>query len=420
MTWRDNLLDASFKGVKFKTWASSLTGGNNVVVHEFPYRNKAVVDNLGNKAKSFEITAYFDSNESNGFNYLAEANTFNALLHDNDNDGELIHPTKGLLYGKVGDVSQEIDTSQQGGLAIIKFTFHISGGIDYEVVAVDTQEVVEQAVSKSYAAIQSDFENNFKVDGFQDFVLNDALKLINKARETIRTANKYASIAAQIADGNINAILGIGELGQALGLNEAQAIASSFVALVSEANQIDDILRFDVFLSGKKTKARVQQDSNSLAIQSLVQTAAIVRFAQLESDFNGDLRYDAESTTTLGTPKLLTIAEANARISRVFNLLDDEIERLSNIGQFEDTQAALQRLKSVVVQRMRVLSESSLRTFFTSCCDATNITGLMPSAVIAYRFYGNLSDDIIVARNDIENPCLVPKNALLELVDYGQ
>lgn len=420
MTWRDNLLDASLNGVKFKMWSSSFTGGNNVVVHEFPYRNKAVVDNLGNKAKTFEIPAYFDSNESNGFNYLAEANTFNALLHDNDADMELIHPTEGLLYGKVGDVSQDIDTSQQGGLAIIKFTFHISGGIDYEVVAVDTQEVVEQAVSNSYAAIQSDFESNFKVDGFQDFVLNDALKLINKARETIRTANKYASIAAQIADGNLNSILGIGELGQALGLNEAQAIASSFVALVSEANQIDNILRFDVFLSGKKTKARVQQDSNSLAIQSLVQTSAIVRFAQLESNFNGDLRYDAQSTTTLGTPKLLTIAEANAKISRAFNLLDNEIERLSNTGQFDDTQAALQTLKSVVIQRMRALSESSLRTFFTNCCDGTNINGLMPSAVIAYRFYGNLSEDIIVARNNIENPCLVPKNALLELVDYGE
>jgi prophage DNA circulation protein len=419
MTWRDNLLEASFKGVKFKTWASSFEEGNNVVVHEFPYRNKSVIENLGNKAKSLSITAYFDSNESNGFNYLAEANTFKALLHDNDLDGELIHPTEGLLYGKVSDVSQEIDTSQQGGLAIIQFKFHISGGIDYEVVAVDTQEVVEQAVSNSYVAIQTDFENNFKVDGYQDFVLNDALKLINKARETIKTANKYASIAAQIADGNLNSILGVGELGQALGLTQAQAIASSFVALISEANQVDDVLSFSVSLTGKKTKARVQQDSNSLAIQSLAQTAAIVRFAQLESDFNGDLRYDAESTKTLGTPKLLTIAESNNRIARVFELIDNEIERLSNTRQFDETQAALQTLKSVVIQRMRALSESSVRTFYTNCCDGTNINGLMPSAVIAYRFYGNLSDDVIVARNNIENPCLVPKNALLELVDYA-
>lgn len=419
MTWRDNLLEASFKGVKFKTWASSFEEGNNVVVHEFPYRNKSVIDNLGNKAKSLSITAYFDSNESNEFNYLAEANTFKALLHDNDLDGELIHPTEGLLYGKVSDVSQEIDTSQQGGLAIIQFKFHISGGIDYEVVAVDTQEIVEQAVSNSYTAIQTDFENNFKVDGHQDFVLKDALKLINKARETIKTANKYASIAAQIADGNLNSILGVGELGQALGLTQAQAISSSFVALISEANQVDDVLSFGISLTGKKTKARVQQDSNSLAIQSLAQTAAIVRFAQLESDFNGDLRYDAESTKTLGTPKLLTIAESNNRITRVFELIDNEIERLSNTGQFDETQAALQTLKSVVIQRMRALSESSVRTFYTNCCDGTNINGMMPSAVIAYRFYGNLSDDVIVARNNIQNPCLVPKNALLELVDYA-
>jgi prophage DNA circulation protein len=418
MTWRDNLLEAKLDGFPIKIGAVDFQEGNNVVVHEFPYRNKVVVDNLGNKAKTLSITVYFDSNESNGFNYLAEANNFRAILHDNDEDKELVHPTDGIIYGKISDVSQTIDTSQQGGLSIIQFTFHVNGGIDYDVVSIDTGDLVNDAVGDAYDSIENDFVENFDTENYQDFVLNDAVKLISKARETIRTANKYASIAAQIADGNLNTLLGSGELGQALGITQAQSLASSFVSLVKEAQQVDDLLKFDVILNGKKTKARKQQDLNSLSIQSLVQTASIVRYAHLESDFNGDLRYDAGSTITMGTPKLLTIAEANYRIYKVFNLLDSEIERLSNSGQFDDTQAALQTLKSVVIQRMKALSENSLRTFYTNCCDGTHVNGIMPSAVIAYRFYENLSDDAIIARNNIENPCLVPKNALLELVDY--
>lgn len=47
MAWKDRLVDASFRGVAFKTEDESLTAGRRVETHEFVNRDKPYTEDLG-------------------------------------------------------------------------------------------------------------------------------------------------------------------------------------------------------------------------------------------------------------------------------------------------------------------------------------------------------------------------------------
>ena len=89
---------------------------------------------------------------------------------------------------------------------------------------------------------------------------------------------------------------------------------------------------------------------------------------------------------------------------------------LSDLGIYEDTRAELVALRTDTIAHMTEEGETLSRTFFTSCCDDTSWWGYMPSLVLAYRWYGVLSDDVINDRNRIPNPLFIEPNARVELL----
>ena len=57
--WAADLWPASFKGVPFWAERDKDTVGKRLVVHEFPGRDDPFIEDLGAKARTFEVTAYF-------------------------------------------------------------------------------------------------------------------------------------------------------------------------------------------------------------------------------------------------------------------------------------------------------------------------------------------------------------------------
>lgn len=91
MAWKDNLLDASFRGAGFEVLRTRDKGERALVEHEYPYRPGAEVEDMGRKARRINLTAVF-----NGPQYEAGLARLVAALEESG-PGELVHPVFGSV-----------------------------------------------------------------------------------------------------------------------------------------------------------------------------------------------------------------------------------------------------------------------------------------------------------------------------------
>jgi prophage DNA circulation protein len=91
MSWKDKLLDASFRGIPFQIDGIDETITRAVVVKEYPYRNGARTTDLGRTSRpiTFSVVVYGDDYENDLVKLL------DAL--DQPDPGELIHPIFGPM-----------------------------------------------------------------------------------------------------------------------------------------------------------------------------------------------------------------------------------------------------------------------------------------------------------------------------------
>ncbi|MGC0153272.1 DNA circularization protein [Chromobacterium vaccinii] len=91
MSWETQLQDASFKGVKFDVTRTRDDARRDLAEHEYPYMDGANVEDLGRKARRFDIDAVFW-----GKNYETKLQALVKVL-ETAGAGELIHPIFGSI-----------------------------------------------------------------------------------------------------------------------------------------------------------------------------------------------------------------------------------------------------------------------------------------------------------------------------------
>lgn len=120
MAWKDNLLDASFRGVVFDCQATQDGAKRDIAQHEYPYQDGADLEDLGRKARQFTLQAVFF-----GDDYDTRLQAFLAVL-DQPGAGELVHPVYGsiqqaqLLDYQVEHSADEVDSCR----VALQFTEH--------------------------------------------------------------------------------------------------------------------------------------------------------------------------------------------------------------------------------------------------------------------------------------------------------
>ncbi|MBA4709577.1 DNA circularization protein [Aquitalea aquatica] len=109
MSWKDNLLDASFRGVVFDCLQTEDEAERDTASHAYPYMDGEDVEDLGRKARQLRLTAVFF-----GADYDSRLQTFLQML-DEPGHGELIHPVFGsmarmqLLRHAVRHTAEDVD-----------------------------------------------------------------------------------------------------------------------------------------------------------------------------------------------------------------------------------------------------------------------------------------------------------------------
>lgn len=407
-TFLQNLRPASFKNVPFEVTSEDFTGGRNVVVHEFVQRNKPYVEDLGRKTRRVRFDAWIAASIDNNWNPFEQRDALIAAIEEGG-VGQFVSPFFGTLQGHVIDYSVKQQSTQDGGMVVLSLDFVEAGELNFQVTAIqDTRGRVSDRVAIGYQRAESDFAKVFSTYKMPGFVTDDATAMLRQLSSELTGIRRAKGVVAQVAAGNLGAISG---LATPLGL------AKHVTALIKDITNLGDLHQFSRPPVRGNTPARQQQAANSAAFVHLVRTAAIVRQTELASNLGQTSdRYSADSTALRSTPALLTREELTAQRRMVSERITTELMDLSDLGIYEDTRAALVALRTDAIAHMTTEGETLARTFFTSCCDNTNWWGFMPSLVLAYRWYGVLTDDVINDRNHIPNPLFVEPNARIELL----
>ncbi|ENX33943.1 hypothetical protein F889_02607 [Acinetobacter colistiniresistens] len=184
MGWKDDLQDASFRGVHFECTTTNESGSKSLAIKQAPYSNKAAIEDMGNNPIKISIDAVFA-----GENYKTEMDAFWAALTATG-AGELIHPLHGVMQVNVESYNivhnaEEVDSC--------KIAIEFIQAEDKErtlfipVVAptiIDTKAITDTPASSLQAALN-------KLEGSDP---NKFFTIVNNIRNGVNTAYQYLGI----------------------------------------------------------------------------------------------------------------------------------------------------------------------------------------------------------------------------------
>jgi len=395
MAWREQLQKGSFRGVPFFTTAAGGVFGRRNVVHEYPLRDLPYAEDLGRKARQFDIDAFVL-----GQDYMTARDRLIEAL-EKAGAGELVHPYRGRLRVVVVDASVS-ETTDEGGVARFRITFVESGEKLEPGAAANTVDAVESAADKAATASKNGFARVFAAAGFLDFVGDGAIIQINGALTAIRSASNLTLLSGTALPGFLAGLAGLSSNLTAL-IRSPELLASSLYAQVGGLFDVSSTytgaltsLRSLFGFGGSEqavlmtTPNRRQQAVNQAAVIALVrQTAAI------------------ESTRALANITPASYEEAIV-------LRDEVANQLETLAETADDEVYV----ALTDLRIAVIKDVAIRAADLSRLVRHPMQNTLPALVVSYRIYGSTGQaGDIVARNHVRHPGFVPGGQAIEVLD---
>lgn len=185
MGWKDDLQDASFRGVLFECVSTKDAVSKSQAIHQAPYSNKALIEDMGKDPRKISIQAVYV-----GEDYKLWLDALEAAL-EATGEGELIHPIYGSCYASVLTYNIDHDAENFDACTI---------SIDF-ILAKDQQRqlfipVVAPLEIDGLSVIDSPF-SRFKavLQKLKDLDNNKFFQFINKIRSGLQTARSMLNLA---------------------------------------------------------------------------------------------------------------------------------------------------------------------------------------------------------------------------------
>jgi prophage DNA circulation protein len=394
MTWRDNLvansaggqpLRGSFRAATFCVRVDDLAFGRRSQLHEYPLRDDPFVEDLGRRAREFQIEVFVA-----GDDFMIERDALIAAI-EQPGPGTLVHPYYGTLTVSVVE-SRVRHSSRDGGLATFTLTCVESGELVFPTEVADTAARVEAAAAVARAATLADFVRRFSVDGLPGWTVTALEDELHRTLGDLTGA--IGDVAGAIA-AEIRAPFNMG--------NELIGAYQRVREIITEPL---DALRLyqSLFDAGADspgvpttTATRRTQAQATDAMQRLAREAAVIEAA--------DAAAAAEFASTddaLGARDAL-IDGFDARLATT--------DPVTGAPIANDVFDALRELRAAAIEDLHVRGARLPRiTHYTP-------RATLPAAVIAYRLYGDAERAAeIVAHNKIRHPGFVPGGRRLEVL----
>lgn len=204
MSWKDNLQEASLRGVPFKVDEDEATFGRRVQVHEYPNRDKPFAEDLGRATRRFSVQAYLI-----GDDFFEQRNR---LIEAIEKPGPctLVHPYYGEMTVTVDDAVRVSHSGSEGRMCRVSFSFIESGELSFPTAGLATGQKLSSSVSIFDDAISSAF-SAFGMDGMPDFMQDGVLNDVSGMMGTVTSAFQYVdsgiSAASRLLQGDLSVLL---------------------------------------------------------------------------------------------------------------------------------------------------------------------------------------------------------------------
>lgn len=397
MSWREQLLPASFRGVRFNVRRGSAQFGRKVVVHEYPLRDTPYVEDLGRRARTMRIDAIIL-----GDDYRT---TRDALIEaiESFGPGKLVHPYYGELTVSLDDSPAVIDESDDmGGSATISFSVIESGEARFPAATAATNDQVSAKADVAATVAGEGVVGGLSIGGMPSFVSASVMEQIGRSLRLVEVA-LGAATAGDLRSTALGLISGLRP--------DLLSLMSTPSNLFSRLRGIYDTARgaftpeagLSAFLRASRDLVPVTLPAVPTTPQRVVERVACT------------LIDDTMRTLTVCQAAICSASVVFLDYSTAIDMRDrlvDELDRVSQTTSDDRLHQALSDLRAAVVRDINQRAAELARV--VSFVPASTV----PALVVAYRLYDAADRDAeIVNRNRIAHPGFLPAGVALEVLD---
>ena len=410
MSWQDRLKKAQWRGQDFLTEQHDAREGQRLVVHELPGRDLPVVEDLGAKAPTYKVSAYFV-----GPDYDRARDQFLDKLRQ-PGPAWLEHPWLGQVWVRAQDWSIS-ESNAEGGMCKVSVDFAPGGG-DVPRPQVDLSDIAKTRAD-GYVVTGSDFSpKSMPLDGYTAF-----MRQVNAGMDGLRTALTRArmplTMAAQVlaavdsakallADAlslpgtyasalrSISGALGLAMVDGFGGSTSTSASTTTIVGtgtsagVLSSLDTPDDVVRLRVVAALCQAAQPVVLADDASSPVSATTAAALQANLVAEQSARGHWLVATAMQVALAD---YTVAEVrDAVLVQVLRALDAVLP-LADDAVFESAVQARAALQQVLLAQDLTPTQER------------RLAAPVPSVVLAYRM--GVDESVLVARNVVRHPLFV-------------
>lgn len=402
--WRDRLRPASFKGISFYVEEHEAEVGRRLVANEYPYRDVPYTEDLGRRARRYNVTAYVIGDE-----YMTGRDDLLDAL-EQGGSGTLVHPYLGTkdVYC---DTARMRETQAEGGYAIFSISFVESGKQKFPNAEPVPQDLVALRADDLISVARKNFVSGMTVSGVSEWVRDSYSETLSSAAEIFETVRKNGGIGNQLTMAAVNQA--------AIWVADVSDLFSPSLSLIQDVTGVADrlISSFSGILelssNNSDTIKNLQSFSEFSASRTISNTAAATI-----SDNNADLSEGFIQTVALAN-------EAKALSLESFTSYEDAILARESILSRIDARAGMTD-DDATYNAYRSLRAEIAKAVPGEENDLPRLSNLelkqsLPSLVIAYDLYEGVErEQEIVDRNQVRHPGFVPGGQKLSVLrDVG-
>ena len=450
MTWRDNLEQASFRGVDFFIDSHDYEFGPKNIIHEYPFNDKAELENQGVATDSFSMNAYVLASLNNRFNYFkARDKLINALKEKTS--GKLVHRYLGDKNVAVVGTARMTEQFNEGGIARFQISFKEVVDKAPTGVSFDPIGAIDAFVSDLLDSFDDAFGAVF--DATAD--LSRVSSAITSGMQSIiSNINTLKSLPGSAISSATSIVLSANSLAQSVlstPCDLVSAITGGFNSFLFVAGMLEDTLSRDILgkcsgrvqnqVTADRDPDELDQEEGTSATQASANMAVfgdtlpvinVVSPSSASDQANQQAVIDVFRATGLATAARIAVRttftsqdEANALLAYISKLIDDYLDYLGGLAgddalpnqgitfSNDDIYTGIKQLKALLKK-----SFDSIGADLAKIVDYKVGPEVLSTLTLAYDRYEDLSrEQEIVNRNlIILNPCFIPGGKIIDIL----
>jgi len=384
-----DLYPAQINGIPLQIESIDDTFEKSIVRHEFPYRDGALLEDLGQKARLVKFRCYFwddgaaeiifsDGTSSGGGNYTYNDHIELLNLLANQSLFSLVHPKYGTIKGCVESVSVKHDDRQM--LAEIDLTFveNLRTVID-EVAYEEVLTAIEVAVQKAQDQQQEELAQELADEGLDtETELDEEMSLLDQVKAGtayLRDLTKGLDAMIGKAEGTLNEIMQpvnslISTINYAANLpgrilgpitKAVERVAKLYTSIIGFPDRFSRNLRFELNKLIKSFEvfggsSKGSKKARAIMVKHLKIASAQILVLELAASYKADQQARAALTATEGAaafdsngnwlnpdqpPAVATVNELEASLVTSRDMLQEAIDLARSISALRDMALAL-------------------------------------------------------------------------------